>query len=157
MTETDKGAPLNAKDAKDAKVAKDGPYRERMSVDGLERTAALVVDRALKVHSALGPGLLESVYELCLAHELAMAGLAVERQLPVAVRYDSLVLESGFRVDLLVERALVIEIKAVESLLPIHGAQLLTYLRMGDYRLGLLLNFNVVRMRDGIRRIVNGL
>ena len=144
-------------DAKGAKNAKDSQGSTGLPVDQLERIASIVVDRALKVHSALGPGMLESVYEMCLAHELGKAGLSVERQIPMAVRYDGLVFESGFRVDMLVDRALVIEVKSVETVQPVHGAQLLTYLRMGDFRLGLLLNFNVIRMRDGIKRIVNGL
>jgi GxxExxY protein len=117
----------------------------------------VVVDAAIKVHSALGPGLLESVYETCLAHELETRGIEIERQLALPVRYGETVVEAGLRIDLLVERCLVLEIKAVESLLPIHSAQLLTYLKLGNHPLGLLLNFNVVRMKDGIKRLANGL
>jgi GxxExxY protein len=112
-----------------------------------------VIGRALAVHKALGPGLLESVYETCLAHELRKAGLEIERQFPVRVHYDGLDLDAALKIDLLVQRRLVLEIKAVESLLPIHSAQLLTYLRLSGCRLGLLMNFNVIRLKDGIRRL----
>jgi GxxExxY protein len=116
-----------------------------------------IVDAAIKVHSALGPGLLESVYEACLAHELGQRGLGVERQVSLPVRYAGIVIEAGLRLDLLVEQCVVIEIKAVEALLPVHTAQLLTYLKLGDYPLGLLLNFNVPHMKQGIKRIANGM
>lgn len=115
-----------------------------------------VVDAAIKVHSALGPGLLESVYEACLAHEIAGRGLRVERQVVLPVRYGDVTVEAALRLDLLVGEGLVVEIKAVESLQPIHAAQLLTYLRLGCYPLGLLLNFNVVHMKSGIKRLANG-
>jgi GxxExxY protein len=115
-----------------------------------------VVDAAIKVHSALGPGLLESVYEACLAHEIAVRGLRVERQVVLPVRYGDVTVEAGLRLDLLVGEGLVVEIKAVESLQPIHAAQLLTYLRLGGFSLGLLLNFNVVHMKSGIKRLANG-
>jgi GxxExxY protein len=114
-----------------------------------------IVDAALAVHSALGPGLLESVYEACLAHEIRKRGLGVERQLALPVRYDAVLVEAGLRLDLVVERSVVVELKSVETLLPIHTAQLLTYLKLGDYPLGLLLNFNVARMRNGIKRLAN--
>ena len=116
-----------------------------------------VVDAAIKVHSALGPGLLESVYETCLAHELETRGIRIERQLALPVRYGETVVEAGLRIDLLVEQCLVLEIKAVESLLAIRSAQLLTYLKFGNHPLGLFPNFNVVRMKDGIKRLANGL
>lgn len=115
-----------------------------------------IVDAAIAVHSALGPGLLESVYEACLAHELQRRGLGIERQLVLPVRYGDILVEAGLRLDLVVERSIVLELKAVESLLPIHTAQLLTYLKLGNYPLGLLLNFNVPRMREGIKRLVHG-
>src|SRR6266852_2645049 len=111
----------------------------------------------MRVHSALGPGLLESAYEACLQYELVKSGLRVEAQKPLPLVYHSVKLECGYRVDLLVESKLIIEVKAVEALAEIHFAQVLTYLRLSDLRLALLLNFNVVHMKDGIRRIVNKL
>jgi GxxExxY protein len=116
-----------------------------------------VIGAAMKVHSALGPGLLESAYELCLAHEIERRGLIVGRQVSIPVRYESLVIENGYRIDLLVDNRVVVELKAVEALLPVHRAQLLSYLRLGGFKLGYLFNFNVAHMRDGIARIVNGL
>lgn len=123
----------------------------------LDRLATAVVEQAMVVHSALGPGLLESVYEACLAHEIAKIGLPMRRQVALPVHYDGTTLDAGFRVDLLVADHLVVEIKAVEKLLPIHSAQLLTYLRLGGFRLGLLLNFNMIHMREGLKRVANGL
>jgi GxxExxY protein len=117
----------------------------------------MVVGCALRVHSALGPGLLESAYEACLQYELIKSGLRVEAQKPLPLVYQTVKLECGYRVDLLVEGKLIIEVKAVEALAEIHFAQVLTYLRLSDLRLALLLNFNVVHMKDGIRRIVNKL
>jgi GxxExxY protein len=109
------------------------------------------------VHSALGPGLLESAYEACLQYELIKSGLRVEVQKPLPLVYESVKLECGYRVDLLVESKLIIEVKSIEALAEIHFAQVLTYLRLSNLRLALLLNFNVVHMKDGIRRIVNKL
>ena len=117
----------------------------------------LAVGCAMRVHSALGPGLLESAYEACLRFELIKAGLNVEAQKPLPLVYESVKLECGYRIDLLVEGKLIIEVKSVEALAEIHFAQVLTYLRLSDLRLALLLNFNVVHMKDGIRRIVNKL
>lgn len=117
----------------------------------------LVVGCAMRVHSALGPGLLESAYEACLQYELIKSGLRVKAQKPLPLVYQTVKLECGYRVDLLVESKLIIEVKAVEALAEIHFAQVLTYLRLSDLRLALLLNFNVVHMKDGIRRIVNKL
>ena len=117
----------------------------------------VIVRGALTVHSALGPGLLESVYELCLVHELSKGGLKVERQVALPVRYGDLDIDGGFRVDILVEGLVIIEVKAVDKLAPVHKSQLLTYLRLGECKLGYLLNFNVPHMRDGIRRVVYGL
>jgi GxxExxY protein len=111
----------------------------------------------MRVHSALGPGLLESAYEACLLYELIKSGLRVEAQKPLPLVYQTVKLECGYRVDLLVESKLIIEVKAMEALAEIHFAQVLTYLRLSDLRLALLLNFNVVHMKDGIRRIVNKL
>lgn len=121
------------------------------------RAARIAVDCAMKVHSALGPGLLESVYEACMTHELSKCGIEVQRQRACPVFYDSIRLDAGFRLDLLVDECLIVEIKAVEELVPLHMAQLLTYLRLTQHRLGLLMNFNVRRMKDGIQRIANGL
>jgi GxxExxY protein len=117
----------------------------------------LVVGRAMRVHSALGPGLLESAYEACLNYELIKSGLRVEAQKPLPLVYQTVKLECGYRVDLLVEGKLIVEVKSVEALAEIHFAQVLTYLRLSDLRLALLLNFNVVHMKDGMRRIVNKL
>lgn len=114
-----------------------------------------IIGAAIRVHNALGPGLLESVYENCLCHELKKANLSVEKQKPVPLIYEAVKMECGYRIDLLVESRIVIEIKSVESLNNVHLAQTLTYLRLADLRLGLLLNFNVTRMTDGIRRVVN--
>jgi GxxExxY protein len=114
-----------------------------------------IINAAMKVHSALGCGLLESVYETCLAHELARRGLEVRKQVAMPIRYEGVVLDSGYRLDLLVEQAVVVEIKAVERMLPLYRAQLLTYLKLGGYELGLLLNFNTVHLRHGINRVAN--
>ena len=119
--------------------------------------ARLVVDSAYRVHSALGPGLLESVYQAVLALELANKGLRHVCQQPVPVVYGPLQLKLGFRADIVVEDKVVIEIKSVETVMPVHKKQLLTYLRLMDKRLGLLINFNVVLIKDGITRVVNGL
>src|SRR3990172_674949 len=116
-----------------------------------------VLKSAMKVHTSLGPGLLESVYELCLVQELSKNGLKVERQGALPVRSGGLEINGGFRVDILVESLVVIEVKAVEKLLPVHKSQLLTYLRLSGCKLGYLLNFNIPHMRDGIKRVVNGL
>jgi len=117
----------------------------------------IIIGGAMKVHSALGPGLLESAYEACLLYELIKSGLNVEAQKPLPLVYESVKLECGYRVDLLVERKLIVEVKAVEGLAEIHFAQVLTYLRLSNLRLALLLNLNVVHMKEGIRRIVNKL
>jgi GxxExxY protein len=115
-----------------------------------------VVDSAMKVHSALGPGLLETVYLACLVHEVNQRGLRTAVQLPLPVFYDGLRLDLGFRLDILVENVIVVEIKAVDAISPIHQAQLLTYLKLSQKHIGLLINFNVVHLRDGIRRMVSG-
>jgi len=113
-----------------------------------------VVEAALAVHSALGPGLLEGVYEICLFHELQKQGLKVERQVILPLIYDGIKLEEGLRLDMLVEDALVLELKAIEEIMPVHLAQILTYLKLSGRRLGLLINFNVARIKDGIKRVV---
>ncbi len=112
---------------------------------------------AIRVHSALGPGLLESAYEACLIYELDKAGLKTTRQVPVPLIYTEVELDVGYRIDLLVEEIVIVEVKAVEQLLPIHTAQLLSYLRLSGRKLGYLLNFNTVQMRKGIKRVVNNL
>lgn len=117
----------------------------------------LIVGGALKVHTALGPGLLESAYEACLQYELIKTGLRVEAQKALPLVYESVKLECGYRIDLLVEGKVIIEVKSVEAVAEIHFAQVLTYLRLSGLRLALLMNFNVLHMKDGIRRIVNKL
>jgi GxxExxY protein len=116
-----------------------------------------IIAAALKVHTALGPGLLESAYETCLLYELQKKGLPVQQQVLIPVRYEDFTIDNGYRVDLLVADRVVVELKALEAILPVHRAQLLSYLRLGGFKLGYLLNFNVAHMRDGIVRLVNGL
>lgn len=120
-----------------------------------EAISRQVVDSAIKVHTALGCGLLESVYEVCLAHELAMRGLCVRKQVAMPVHFNGVTLDAGYRLDLLIDEKVVVEIKAVERMVPLYAAQLLTYLKLGGYKLGLLLNFNTIHLRDGIRRVAN--
>jgi GxxExxY protein len=119
--------------------------------------ARIVVDAAFKVHTTLGPGLLESVYEVVLTKELERRGLDVERQKAIPIRYDELSFEEGFRADLVVADKVLIELKSVEVVAEVHKKQLLTYLRLSGIRLGLLINFGGSRIKDGITRIVNGL
>ena len=119
--------------------------------------AAIVVDAALKIHRTLGPGLLESVYQATLSYELQKRGLRVAQQVALPVFYDSIKLNLGFRVDVLVAGKVIIEIKSVESLAPVHRKQVETYLRLMDLRLALLINFNVELIKDGIQRVVNRL
>ena len=116
-----------------------------------------VVDAAMKVHSALGPGLLESAYEACLVFELHRRGLKAVRQVEQPVVYDSVKIDVGYRLDVLVEDAVILELKAVKELLPIHKAQLLSYLKLSGHKLGLLINFNTLHLKDGIVRMVNNL
>jgi GxxExxY protein len=122
----------------------------------LNRITQSVIGAAIEVHRELGPGLLESSYEECLCHELWRSGVAFHRQRELPVEYKGLRLDCGYRVDLVVEERVVVEIKAVEGLLPIHEAQLLTYLRLGRWPVGLLINFNVAVLKKGIRRLVWG-
>lgn len=122
----------------------------------LNAISGTVIDSAVRVHSALGPGLLETAYRACLARELAIRGIAVQQEVPLPITYAGQTLEVGYRLDLLVEDLVVVEIKAVESLAPVHRAQLLSYLKLSKRPLGLLLNFNVVLLRDGIVRMRNG-
>jgi GxxExxY protein len=116
-----------------------------------------IVDAAFRIHTSLGPGLLESVYDAVLAYELGRRGLRVVRQQAIPVVYDNIRIEAGFRADLIVEDKVIVEVKSVETLAPVHKKQLLTYLRLADKRLGLLINFQVALIKDGITRIVNGL
>ena len=111
-----------------------------------------IIGAAIEVHKALGPGLMESAYEECLCRELALRGIGVERQLPLPVEYKGVRLDCSYRLDLLVEQSVVVEIKSLSSIEPIHEAQLLTYLKLGGWKLGLLINFNVPALKDGIRR-----
>ena len=115
----------------------------------------VVIGHAIEVHSLLGPGLLESAYKECLFYELTNDGFFVEREKAMPVVYKDITLNQGYRIDLLVERKLVVEIKTVEEFTDVHTAQVLTYLKLGNYRLGLLINFHVRRVKDGIKRIIN--
>lgn len=119
-----------------------------------EAVATAVVDSAIAVHRALGPGLLETVYEQCLAYELASRGIGIQRQVAVPVQYRDLRIEAGFRMDMLIGGCVIVEAKAVEKLLPVHAAQILTYLKLTGHRLGLLINFNVPLLKDGLRRLI---
>ena len=116
-----------------------------------------VIGLAIHVHSALGPGLLESAYKECLYFKIKECGLEVEKEKPMPLIFETVKLECGYRIDLLVEKKLVIEIKSVDTLADVHLAQSLTYMKLGDYKLGLLINFNVALLKQGIRRIINGL
>jgi GxxExxY protein len=116
----------------------------------------LVIKAALKVHSALGPGLLESAYEACLAHELRKSGLQVQTQVPLPVVYDGVTLEIGYRIDLIVEELVLVEVKAIDDIAAIHQAQLLSYLKLSGKSLGLIINFHVSHLKEGIKRLVNG-
>jgi GxxExxY protein len=117
----------------------------------LNKISGVIVDSAMKVHTALGAGLLESTHEICLIHEFRKRRYNVESQLALPVVYDGIKLDAGYRIDLLVENAVIVELKAVERFLPIHEAQLLSYLKLSDKRLGLLINFNVVHLKNGLR------
>lgn len=116
-----------------------------------------IVDAAFQIHTRLGPGLLESVYEVLMAHELRKRGLQVERQVPVRIVYDGITFDEGFRADLIVEDLVIVELKSVEKTAPVHGKQVLTYLRLTGKRLGLLVNFGEAIIKHGIERVVNGL
>jgi GxxExxY protein len=123
----------------------------------VNQVSGAIVNAAMKEHSAVGPGLLESAYEACLLHELRSLGLDVKSQVGLPVAYDGIKIDVGYRVDLLVEDAVIVELKAVETLLPIHQAQLLSYLKLSGKRVGLLINFNVLHLKNGIKRMVNKL
>jgi GxxExxY protein len=119
-----------------------------------ERVASVVLDGAFRVHSRLGPGLVEEVYEACLCYEISKAGLRFERQKAIPVIYESVRVDAGLRLDVLVEDAVILELKSVREILPLHRAQVLTYLKLSGKRLGLLMNFNVPHPKDGIERFV---
>lgn len=121
----------------------------------IEAIASKVVNSSIKVHKSLGPGLLESVYQRCLAYELENEGLTVKCEIPVPVKYNDINIDTGFRADMIVDNSIIVENKTVDKILPIHEAQLLTYLKVTDIQLGFLLNWNVTLMKNGIRRMVN--
>lgn len=120
----------------------------------VEKVGKAILDAAFKVHTALGPGLLESVYETTVAYEIRKGGLLVETQVAMPIIYDNTKLESGLRLDMLVEKCVIVELKSVEKMNPIYEAQLMTYLRLSKVRLGFIINFNVPRLKDGIKRMV---
>jgi GxxExxY protein len=117
----------------------------------------IVIGLAIEVHSALGPGLLESAYKECLYYKILKAGLFVEKEKIMPLIFEEVKLDCGYRIDILVERKLVLELKSIEAFNEIHLAQTLTYMKLGNYKLGLLMNFNVIRLKDGLKRVVNGL
>ena len=123
----------------------------------INELSSKIIGAAIEVHKALGPGLLESAYEECLSHEMGLRKLSYERQKPLPIKYKSKMLDCGYRLDLVVENRIILELKACEEIEPIHHAQLLTYLKLSSLNLGLIFNFNVQYMRDGIVRIVNEL
>lgn len=125
------------------------------SRDELNEISGKIIDCAIRVHKELGPGMLEGAYEICLMHELTALGLNVVSQVQMPINYRGLKLDAGYRIDLLVEESVIIELKSVDRLHPVHEAQLLSYLRMSGLRLGLVINFNVKRLVDGVRRVVN--
>jgi GxxExxY protein len=127
-----------------------------LSLADLNSRSAQIIDAALRVHSALGPGLLESAYAACLAYELRRRGLDVRTQVAIPVYYHEVRLELGYRADFLVDGAVLVELKTATTLLPIHEAQLLSYLRLSGHRVGLLINFHTVHLKDGIKRLING-
>jgi GxxExxY protein len=121
----------------------------------INELSGIVIGYALKVHTALGPGLLESAYQECLCYELARSGIAVEKEKSLPLIYEEVKLQCGYRIDLLVEKRLIVEIRSVDALCDIHIAQLLTYLKLSGCKLGLLINFNVMLLKNGIRRVIN--
>jgi GxxExxY protein len=122
----------------------------------INQVSGAIVSSAMRVHSLLGPGLLESAYDACLAHELRKRGFRVDTQVGLPVAYDGEKLDLGYRIDLLVENLVIVEIKCVDAIHPVHEAQLLSYLRLSGKNVGLLINFHVARLKDGIRRMVDG-
>lgn len=127
------------------------------SAEKINRLTEIIIGAAIEVHRNLGPGLLESAYEACLAFELKERGLRVERQVELPLRYKEVYLDCGYRLDLLINGVVIVEVKAVNEIAPIHHAQLTSYLKLSGCRVGLLINFNVMLLKDGIKRIVNNL
>jgi GxxExxY protein len=123
-------------------------------VNKLNELTDAIIGAAMEVHRTLGPGLLESTYEMCLCRELAIRGIPLERQVPIAVEYKGVKLDCGYRADIVINGSILVEIKAIDSLLPIHDAQLLSYLKLGGWKIGLLINFNVELLKHGLRRRV---
>jgi len=155
-----KAARISRKAAKNRKVAKGsavGPFIWDNRLMTANEISRVVVDCAVRIHTRLGPGLYESVYETLMVYELEKAGLRVQRQFPIPVVYDEIKMDDGFRGDLLVEGIVIVEIKSLEKLAPVHFKQVLTYLRCTGLQLGILLNFGEHQMKDGMKRIVNGL
>ena len=147
---------MNNKETKKQSFGLDLPEWKRVHVpEEMERLATAVVDSAFSVHQELGPGLLESAYEACLSHELYLRGVKHQLQLPVPLNYKGIRVEIGYRADVVVEEKLLVELKAVDQLLPIHTAQVITYLRLKRFPLGLLINFNEVLIKHGIHRVLN--
>jgi GxxExxY protein len=139
---------MNHEGTKDTKEMGFEPISNRV-----ENAASAVVDVAVKVHKALGPGLLESVYETCICYELSKRAIAFRRQVELPVRYDEVLIEAGFRIDVLVDECVIVELKAVDKVIPVHEAQLLTYMKLAGVRVGFILNFNVPLLKDGIKRM----
>jgi GxxExxY protein len=136
---------------------KDAKAKNNKRIMTENEIAKIIVDSAYHVHRKLGPGLLESVYEVILVHELKKRGLEVERQVSVAIVFEGIKFDEGFRADIIVEDKVIVELKSIEKVMPVHKKQLLTYLRLDDKRLGLLINFGSELIRNGISRVVNGL
>ena len=137
--------------------ARQGSHKDTKMLrsEELERLARIVVDCGYRIHRELGPGLLESAYEALLAGAARQEGLSVERQVPLTMSYKGVVVDNAFRIDILAERSLVVEVKSIERLAPVHGKQVLTYLRLMRLPLGLLMNFNQATFKDGLRRVAN--
>ena len=131
-------------------------FTESTEKISLNELSGKIIGLAIEVHNALGPGLLESSYKECLYYKIGKSGLYVEKEKPMPLVFEGVKLECGYRIDLLVDNKIVIEIKSVDALNDIHLAQTLTYLKLGNYKLGLLMNFNVVKLKDGIKRVING-
>jgi GxxExxY protein len=127
-----------------------------MNLDELNKISGEILESAIEVHKQLGPGLLESVYEICLCKELALRNIPFKRQISLPITYKNEKLESDFKIDLLIHDEIIVELKAVDTLLPVHNSQLLIYLRLANKRLGLLINFNVSKLKDGFQRVING-
>ncbi|HEV8285207.1 MAG TPA: GxxExxY protein [Chitinophagaceae bacterium] len=131
-------------------------FTKRTEQIQLNELSGLIIGFAIEVHTALGPGLLESSYKECLYYKIGKSGLFIEKEKPMPLVYEGVKLECGYRIDLLIENKLIVEIKSVEALNDIHLAQTLTYLKLGNHKLGLLINFNVLKLKDGIKRVING-